>query len=460
MLFTVGGIVTLGGCLDRSGTDDESDDETLRTTDPREVTVGFAEGTSREITDEFAVDVLAEYDFGAVTIEVDANERDALAEHDAVTYVEENHPVAAIDDELLVEYTVGFDGRSGYDRVTDVAVGEVRELNHLDAVTTTIRRREAEELEGRSDVEYVTPNSVLSVPHGDSAVSINAGALAAIGRSNDDELPTGDGVRVAVLDTGVSPDHPDLGSNLDAGTAFVNGTIEAGPDATADDYGDLGNGTRLATSIAADGSGAVDGVTPDATVVPIKVADAAGVGRPVGIAAGIEHAVHSRCDVVLLGFTLDEGTDVVADALSYAASADVSLVAGVGDRGPRSEPTFPAAHPDVIGVGALASPPDPHEVPGPSDGVAAFSARGDHVDLLAPGERVPQATRDGGVVRMSDTNTAAALVAGAIASVRSTGATAEEGREALVGTARDIGVDDDTQGAGLIALDAALELAG
>jgi subtilisin family serine protease len=106
---------------------------------------------------------------------------------------------------------------------------------------------------------------------------------------------TGAGVRIAVLDTGVWYHHPDLWANIDfaAGASFVPGT--------PDFLDDNGHGTHVAGIIAAaNNDWGTIGVAPDATLIPVKVLAADGIGRISWFVSGVVHAVNQNADIINL----------------------------------------------------------------------------------------------------------------------------------------------------------------
>jgi subtilisin family serine protease len=106
---------------------------------------------------------------------------------------------------------------------------------------------------------------------------------------------TGFGVRIAVLDTGIWYHHPDLWANIDfaAGASFVPGT--------PDFLDDNGHGTHVAGIIAAaNNDWGTIGVAPDATLIPVKVLAADGIGRISWFVSGVIHAVNQNADIINL----------------------------------------------------------------------------------------------------------------------------------------------------------------
>ncbi len=129
---------------------------------------------------------------------------------------------------------------------------------------------------------------------------------------------TGAGVRVAVVDTGIWYDHPDLNANIDfaAGASFVPGVT--------DFLDDHGHGTHVAGVIAArdDGWGVL-GIAPGVTLIPIKVLDRTGTGNISWLINGIIHAVNQDADII----NLCMGTYIYkAGYSSYYTAREVTLL--------------------------------------------------------------------------------------------------------------------------------------
>lgn len=169
----------------------------------------------------------------------------------------------------------------------------------------------------------------------------------------------GRGTRVAVLDTGIDPEQPELAGRLDLahGASFVAGE----PD-LLDRHG---HGTHVAGLIAAnlDGAG-VAGVAPEVTILPIKVLDAAGVGDDAAILRGIDHAIAEGADIINLSleglWAHDAAGDALAaayaSALRYAAMRGALVIMSAGNGGltlpDASQQVLPASTGEGLVVGA------------------------------------------------------------------------------------------------------------
>lgn len=194
-------------------------------------------------------------------------------------------------------------------------------------------------------------------------------ALPKIGMNSQTRgLASGAGTTVAVIDTGVAA-HPDL-------PRVLAGIDLSGQDGSDGHYDDFGHGTHVAGIIAAsiaDDYG-IDGIAPDATVLPVKVLDRDGWGTDAGVAAGISWAADHGADIINMSLGGEEGSDELVSAIRYARGKGVTIVAAAGNDG-TDYPMYPAAYPGVISVSATDS----------SDGIAWFSNFGTTIDVAAPG---------------------------------------------------------------------------
>ncbi|GGS30008.1 type VII secretion-associated serine protease mycosin [Actinokineospora fastidiosa] len=222
---------------------------------------------------------------------------------------------------------------------------------------------------------------------------------------------TGAGVVVAVVDSGVDADHPQLrgGRVLRGQDFFLVGDLPGAFDCGS-------HGTAVASIIAAapqEGIG-FRGLAPGARVLPIRVTDRDG-GRGAGIdpkvlAQGIRYAADQGADIINLSLSGTRDDKAVRDAVAYAQSKDVLIIAAVGNlQGEGSLPSYPAGYDGVIGVGAV-------DISGAR---LESSQIGPYVDIVAPGGGVLGATRVAGHTYWDGTSFAAPFVAATAALVRS-----------------------------------------
>lgn len=244
----------------------------------------------------------------------------------------------------------------------------------------------------------------------------------------------GAGVKVAVIDTGVDRDHPDLVGAIAGG---YNAVDPAAPQAWDDDQG---HGTHVAGTIAAQSNevGGV-GVAPGARIYAVKVLDRRGRGRISTVIAGIAWAAENGMQVANLSLGAPRGEPPLHAAIRAAVNAGVVVVAAAGNSG--GAVGFPGGYPEAICVAAS----DRH------DRVASFSSRGPEVDLIAPGVDIRSARKDGGWRNLSGTSMATPHVAGLAALAIANGVPPAGVRQTLVGAASPLrGLNASLQGAGMV----------
>ena len=251
----------------------------------------------------------------------------------------------------------------------------------------------------------------------------------------------GAGVTVAVLDTGVRADHPDLKGAVLPGTDVLAGG--------GNGHDDLdGHGTAMAGIIAARGRGSSGqlGMAPEAKILPVKSTETT---RQAILA--VDWAVEHGAKVICMSFGVLPSENLAA-AVAAAAAADVVLVGAVGNSADEGNPAeYPAAYPEVLAVGSVDE----------KGWVPAFSQQGPQVDLVAPGVGMLNIDLDYDTYAISrGTSDSAAVVAGAAALIRSKNPdlSAAQVVEVLTSTAKDGGPKgrDDAYGFGQLDLVAAV----
>ncbi|HKA82640.1 MAG TPA: S8 family serine peptidase [Acidimicrobiales bacterium] len=310
----------------------------------------------------------------------------------------------------------------------------------------------AAELTAEPEVEVVEPNRVRSasrVPN-DTSYPDQQPYLSRIGAPAAwDVANTGAATVVAVLDTGVDLDHPDLAPNLVAGRDIVNGD--------ADPSDDEGHGTAVAGVVgAATGNGGgVAGVAWNAKVMPVKVLGPDGTGVDADVASGITWATDHGADIINLSLGGPGASTVLEQAVNYALDHDVLVVAAAGNEA-TAEPSYPAAVPGVIAVTATDA----------QGRFAAFSNHGPWVILAAPGITIVTTSLAPGPVMatapVTGTSFSSPIVAGVAALLRERhpGWAWDKVAYELIRTARDAGPAgvDDAYGFGLVDAAAALDV--
>ena len=199
---------------------------------------------------------------------------------------------------------------------------------------------------------------------------------------------SGEGVVIAVLDTGVAyEDHSDAAHDYVVAPDLAHVDFVAPYDFVNDDAhanDDNGHGTQMTTLMA--GMGWTLAIAPKITVMPVKVLDADRVGNEADLIAGIHWAVDNGADIINLSLTFPVGyvpTPAMSAAVARAADEGVLMIAASGNDGSAAT-AFPAAFPEVLGIGAFA--PKKLEDENNRDGLRADYTNGDaRVSFLAPG---------------------------------------------------------------------------
>lgn len=265
----------------------------------------------------------------------------------------------------------------------------------------------------------------------------------------------GEGVRVAVVDTGVQQNHVDFQpAQVLSGREFLGPNHQNKPGGTTDGSG---HGTHVAGSIAARANNqtGITGAAPGVQILPVKVLCPDGGGSNSDVAAGLVWAVNNGAKVVNLSLGGPSDTVAMVNALVHARNNDVVVVASAGNcgqGGPECSnvvnlPNYPAAY-DVVahGVEAIAVAATINSAPPER---ACYSNSNDYVDITAPGGAAcgqPGGTvlstgNTGGYKFMAGTSMAAPHVSAAAALVRATHPlyTASDVRNCLLANATDLG---------------------
>jgi subtilase family protein len=204
-------------------------------------------------------------------------------------------------------------------------------------------------------------------------------------------LATGDGVLVAVIDSGIDDAHPDLA-----------GAIAAKFDTLGTDEKPHAHGTEMAGAIASHGR--LLGVAPRARLLAVRAFGASASGEEsttFRILRGLDWAAGQNARIINMSFA-GPADPALQDALAKARKKGIVLIAAAGNAGPKSPPLYPAADPNVIAVTATDA----------DDKIFAQANRGNYIAVAAPGVDVLVPAPDGNVALTSGTSVAAAHVSG------------------------------------------------
>lgn len=286
----------------------------------------------------------------------------------------------------------------------------------------------------KKEVEYIEPNYIyhsLEVPNDPQYTQ--QWNLRSINVEQAWDETKGEGVTIAVIDTGVTkvPDFDQ--TQFVEGYDFVNNKVDA--------QDDVGHGTHVAGTIAqsTNNNYGVAGIAYQGKIMPLKVLGVNG-GTVADIAEAIRFAADNKADVINMSLGGGGDSQLMQDAIKYAHEKGVVIIAAAGNEN-RNSASFPARYPQVISVSATDSIGEK----------APYSNFGAGVDISAPGgsetgkiiqETITGENQQTAFVGFQGTSMAAPHVAGVAALIKSTGIkNPDEVRDILVKSARKIEKD-------------------
>jgi subtilisin len=356
-------------------------------------------------------------------------------------YTQDVATAKGVDHEDILVGFKKFPGKSEK-ALVEKAGGKIKYLYHLvPVIAASVPANAIRGLKHNPHVTYVEPDG--------DVFAVNLANSWGVDRIDADEVwddpNTGAGVKVAIIDTGIDKDHPDLDANVAGGINFVRSKGSVDPFAWDDDNG---HGSHCAGIVAAENNGSgVVGVAPDASLLGVKALDKRGRGKESDIIAGIEWAVDIGAHVISMSIG-GGASSSIHEACNAAYAAGLILVASAGNTN-GGNCLFPAAFDSVIAVSATDI----------SDSLASFSAVDSEIELAAPGANIYSTYKDGSYTYMSGTSMACPHVAGVAALVLASGWGYSHPlavRIHLGNTAENLGLGEEEQGRGLVDAQAAV----
>ena len=337
---------------------------------------------------KFIVDKPVFYEDESSDINLDPNWEVSISE-----YPELNDILFSIDDPtglMEVQKNPTESSFSVIDTIEELGVMRLR-------VNDPIRFAEIlSDIEGTFKLERNVRLSTPALPEArilEAEVPFSFNSMTWLGVS-EDRQSRGQGVKVAILDTGVDISHPSLDGLAIRQVSLLQSNSNRA----------LGHGTGIASIIAGQSSSLL-GLAPSSEILSVQVLDENGQGDAFTIAKGILMAVDEGSQVINLSLGGMTSSPVLDHAIQVANSKGVILVSAVGNDG-APKIAYPARHKDVVAVSSVDA----------KSRVSTFSNYGEEVDIAAPGVGVITAWEDDEYVNFSGTSIAAAFVTGTIAS--------------------------------------------
>lgn len=336
--------------------------------------------------------------------------RPAGTERLIVSYHAGNHTAAAKLEKAAGAKHLGTIHKLGY-RIVEVPAGQARRALARFRGAGAVRFAE---IDAAVKADLVTPTDPLWTSQWGLGKVAAPSAWATTTGSSD--------VTVAVLDTGVDPNHPDLRGAVSPGRSFISGVSSS--------MDDNGHGTAVAGIVAArtnNGIG-IAGACWSCRILPVKVLSATGSGTMSAAANGLIWAADQGVQVANLSLSGASHTQTMLDAVRYARDKGVLVIASAGNNGDTTL-SYPAAYDEVVSVAGSTS----------TDGRYSWSTHGSWVDVAAPG--CNRTTRLGDTYSdFCGTSSAAPLTAGvaALAFAAAPTATHTQIRNALEATSSSV----------------------
>ncbi|MFQ6319212.1 S8 family peptidase [Bacillus halotolerans] len=285
-------------------------------------------------------------------------------------------PLAHAETSSEKEVIVVYKNTDGKETVLDSDAEVEQQYQHLPAVAVTADPETVKEFKQDPDILYVENNVTFTAADNTDlkVLSENADTSGNFEQWNLEPIQvkqawkeglTGKNVKIAVIDSGISP-HDDL--SISGGYSAVSYTSSY--------KDDNGHGTHVAGIIGAKHNGyGIDGIAPEAQIYAVKALDQNGSGDLQGLLKGIDWSIANGMDIVNMSLGTSSDSQILHDAMDKAYEKGVLLVAASGNEGNGKPVNYPAAYSSVVAVSAT----DQHNQ------LAAFSTTGNQVEFSAPG---------------------------------------------------------------------------
>lgn len=249
-----------------------------------------------------------------------------------------------------------------------------------------------------SDVEYAEPNflAAAQLDPNDSLYSSqwNLSKISAPTAWDDSQGGAGP---IAIVDTGVESNHPDLSGEVIQGYNFVSSSKN-----TEDDNGHGTHVTGIVSALTNNAKG-VASIGFRSNILPVKVLDSSGNGSYSDVASGIIYSTDQGARVINLSLGGPTQSSTLQDAVTYATNKGSFVVAAAGNSG-SSTPLYPAACTGALAISATDS----------ADNLASFSSYGKNVFAGAPGVNITSTYNNSGYRSLSGTSMSAPHFSGLV----------------------------------------------
>ncbi|MCY9187830.1 S8 family peptidase [Bacillus mojavensis] len=285
-------------------------------------------------------------------------------------------PLAHAENSNQNEIIVVYKNKDGKETVLDSDAEVEQQYKHLPAVAVKADQKTVKEFKQDPDILYVENNVTFTAADNTDLKILSEDADTSDNFEQWNLEPiqvkqawkeglTGKNVKIAVIDSGISP-HDDL--SISGGYSAVSYTSSY--------KDDNGHGTHVAGIIGAKHNGyGIDGIAPEAQIYAVKALDQNGSGDLQGLLKGIDWSIANGMDIVNMSLGTSSDSQILHDAMDKAYEKGVLLVAASGNDGNGKPVNYPAAYSSVVAVSATDQ----------RNQLAAFSTTGNEVEFSAPG---------------------------------------------------------------------------
>ena len=247
------------------------------------------------------------------------------------------------------------------------------------------------------EVEYAEPNHMLKAFYtpNDPFFAYQYGPQKVQAPDAWDVTTSNGNIKIAIIDTGVQLNHPELAIKLWPGYNFVEGNLNPNDG--------NGHGTHVAGIAGAltENSLGIAGIAPSASIIPVRALDNSGNGTLSNIANAITYSTNAGAKVINLSLGSSQGSITLENAINYAWNQGVVIVAAAGNEASNTL-TYPAAYQNVIAVASTDI----------NDQKSDFSNYGTWVEVSAPGSTILSTYTGSYYAYLSGTSMACPHVAG------------------------------------------------
>ncbi|MGZ0879991.1 S8 family peptidase [Priestia megaterium] len=291
------------------------------------------------------------------------------------------------------EYLVTFNKQVDLGFTNKLGILLIKKYKYFPVVLAALSNKQYKQLKLDPNVKDIEANTTL---HSDS-MDVKKNQSLDIPQNLQSKY-TGKGIKIAVLDSGIDVNHPDLN---------IKGVVSFLPNSKPS-IDKTGHGTHVAGIIGAqDNQIGITGVAPDSEIYGLKVLNGSDIGKNSALLSAIEWCIDSDIDIIHMSFSSKKFSQAVSTAVGVAYKKNILMVASAGNEGIylKESISYPGAYNEVIAVGSVNS----------QGKRSIFSSVGKQLEVMALGEGVYSTEPNNKYGKRDGTSMAAPYVTGVCA---------------------------------------------